>query len=232
MFSLITLRVAEIANDANVSVPVIPGQVVVDDANGIVQDGNLVFRAGTITKSSPFSVTYRLNFPCNNSSVCNASAFTFPGPGATFSYYDSNGVVHIIDFNDSTTVSFRSRDLNVEVTAGTILGKDNVLLDARVQNTGDLDANSTTLKFRLNDTNGEVLASYAVPTLCSQGTPGCTSSSTFYQSVGLNTEGVIYAALNDDNSISECPIGNYFVVNCYGGPSTQVYSVGYYAWRS
>ncbi len=232
VFGLIALKVAELANDANVSVPIFSGSAVMDDGNGTIQGGNIVFNAGDINKNNPFTATYTLNFPCKNANVCNASAFTFPGPGAKFTYFDSNGLVHSVDFNASATIPFRTRDLNVGITSGEVIGKDSISLNTKVRNIGGLDANSTTLRFRLNDTNGQVLASYNVPALCSPETLGCTGFVADYGGVNLGKEGVIYATINDDNSLSECPVGNYFGVNCYGGPSTQVYAVEYYVWRS
>ncbi len=232
VFRLIALEVSEMANDANIFVPLIPGAAIADDGNGSIMDGNLVFNAGTVTKSSPYITTYRANFPCTNSSVCKASAFTFPGPGTKFVYRDLNSILHTVDFNASATLSFRTRDLNVAITSGSVIGPGNISLDARVENSGDLDASPTTLRLRLNDTNGQILSSHAVPALCSPKTPGCESYTSLFPSVSLGAEGVIYASVNDDGSMSECPIGNYFAVNCYGGPAVQVYSVQYYAWRN
>lgn len=232
VFNLIALKVAELANDANVLVPIATGATVVDDGNGVLQGGSLRFNAGDINKNSPFTATYALNFPCSSAPVCNASAFTFPGPGSVFSYVGSDGNTHTVDFNASKTLQFKSRDLKVDITGGKIIGKNNVSLDTRVNNIGQLDANQTTLKFRLNDTQGQLLGSIPVPALCSQSTPGCTLYSQDFPGVGLGREGVIYATINDDNALRECPLLNIDAVNCYGGPEMQVYVVDYRVWRS
>ncbi|HLC92759.1 MAG TPA: VWA domain-containing protein [archaeon] len=231
VFALIALKVSEIANDSNVTVPVFTGAVVVDDGNASVVDGNLVFDAGTISKSSPFSTTYVLNFPCDSLAICGASAFTFPGPGTSFSYVDNDGNYNNVDFNDSVTLPFKSRDLSVSVLGGTIVGKNDLTLDILVQNVGELDANATQMDIRLSDTNGQILETRTVEPLCSQLTSACTAFEQEFPSINLNAEGVIYVTLNDSNSISECPIGNIVGVNCYGGPETQVYVVEYSVWR-
>ncbi|VVC00494.1 LVIVD repeat protein [uncultured archaeon] len=231
VFELIALKVAEMASDANVSVPLMPGELIVGDLNGTLMDGNIIFNAGTITKDTPFTTVYKLNFPCTSNDICRAGAFTFPGPGTKFSYYDGNGTLHSIDFNDSATVPFRNRDLNVQITSGSIIGSNNILLGVKVQNTGSLDANATTLNFRLDDTNSEILASYTVPALCSESTIGCSQSNAEFENVGIPHEGVIYAMINEDGLLRECPLGNVDAVNCYGGPATQVFVVEYTVWR-
>ena len=231
VFATIALKVAELANDSNVSVPLSRGITLVDDGNGTVADGNIIFDSGTITKSTPFYATYTLNFPCSNIDVCGIDAFTFPGPGTTFDYTDSDGNLHIVDFNESVTLPFKSRDLQVEITAGKVVAKNNVSLDVRVENIGGLDSNGTSLRLYLNDTAGPPVASYAVPQLCSPQTPACSPVSSFYPSIDIASEGVIYAMINDDNAISECPLHNMAAVNCYGGPQSQVYVVDYSVWR-
>jgi uncharacterized protein YegL len=231
IYQLIALEVAEMANDSNVVVPIYSGTLIVNDGNGVIQDGNLVFNAGSITASTPWSTTYTLNFPCLNPNVCTASAFTFPGPGSMFIYVDSNGITRNVDFNASKTVSFKKRDLNVEFTGGTVLGKDNVVVDLLVKNTGHLDANSTDLKLYLNSLLSSPKQIIEVPPLCSTYTPGCTNNSTIFQGINLDSEGLIYGSLNDANTISECPIGNIAAINCTGGPLTQIYSIKYVIWR-
>jgi len=232
VFALIALKVAELANDANISVPIITGSDVVDDGNGTVMDGNIVFNAGDINTTNPFFGSYVLNFPCSNQNICTTSAFTFPGPGAEFIYYGTDGNVHSVDFNDSVTLPFYSRDLTLSVVAGSVLGKDDISLDLLVTNTGELDANSTTLSLHLNDTNSPAVSSYSVPGLCSQQTPECTTYSEPFNGTRIASEGVVYAKINDDNSISECPVGNIKAVNCYGGPQVYIYAIEYAVWRS
>ncbi len=232
VFKLIALKVGELANDSNVSVPVATGSMVVNDGNGTLVGGNLVFNAGSISVDAPWTAQYVLNFPCNNPSVCSFDAFTFPGPGTVFNYIDTNGNFQSIDFNASVTLNFRGRDLNVDIIAGEVVGPNDISLDLRVSNVGELDANGTTLNIYWNDTLGELLASLPVPPLCSLETLGCTQTEQDFTSVNLDREGVLYATINDDNALSECPIGNIAAVNCFGGPQSQVTVVDYAVWRN
>ncbi len=231
VFALIAKKVGELANDSNVSVPVISGAILVDSGGGTLIDGNLIFDSGSITPDTPWTATYLINFPCSNALVCSADAFSFPGPGTKFNYTDSDGNFHSVDFNSSVTLSFEKRDLAVDITGGEVLGKNDVSLDVLVQNTGDLDADATTMRFYLGSAQGAPLGNYVVPALCSAQTPSCTASSQSYLSVPIPAEGVIYSVINDSNTISECPIGNIDAINCSGGPETQVFVVRYTIWR-
>ncbi len=231
VFALIALKVAELANDANVSVPIMTGSTITSDGNGTIIDGNLVFTAGDINTANPFTTNYNILFPCANANVCTNDAITFPGPGAKFTYFDSDGNVQSIDFNASLTIPFYSRDLNVSFVSGSVLGKNDVSLDLLVSNIGELDANQTNLRLYLNDTATTPLNTYAVPALCSQQTPGCVDYSKAFSGISIGSEGVIYARVNDANEINECPSGNLKAVNCYGGPETEVYAIEYAVWR-
>ncbi|MCR4369481.1 MAG: VWA domain-containing protein [archaeon] len=231
IYEIIAAKISELANDSNVSVPVINGADIIDTGGGVFGDGNLVFSAGSITPDSPWSVTYVLNFPCDNANVCGIDALTFPGEGTTFNFVGSDGNFYSIDFNASATLAFNSRDLSVDITSGEITGRNDVSLEVTVENIGELDANSTALRFYLGDTQGEILNELEVPALCSADTPSCTSFVQAYTGISIENEGVIYATINDDNSLRECPLYNIDAVNCYGGPATEVFEVEYAVWR-
>lgn len=231
IYDIIAGRIQEMASDTNVVVPVLLGSYVVELGGGTVVDGNIVFEIGTIEAGVPWVGTYILNFPCNNYANCEVEAITFPGEGAYFTYTDSEGVVHTIDFNASTTVDFLIRDIRVDIYSGELVGENDIYLDVNVFNFGDLNTGETTLNFRLGDLDGTLLASRDVPELCGIENPECVSYFKIYSSVSIENEGVIYAIVNDDNALSECPIGNYDAVNCYGGPSIQYFVLDYYVWR-
>jgi len=231
IYDLIAQRINELANDSNVYVPVISGAIIADLGGGAIQDGNIIFDAGTISPENPWSVNYILNFPCNDTLVCGADAFTFPGPGTVFTYTDADGNFHSIDFNATVTLDFKSRDLEVDITSGELVGKNDVVLDVVVTNIGELDANATEIRFRHNDTEGEFLSEYAVSELCSQETPGCTEYSQTFSNLPIAREGIIYSLLDENALLSECPLGNTDAVYCYGGPEVQVYTVEYTIWR-
>jgi len=113
-----------------------------------------------------------------------------------------------------------------------VIGVNEVSLDVIVQNTGELDADNTILRFYDEDINGTLIRELTVPPLCSAETSGCSNFTQNYNSVNLNETGVIYSVINDDNSIRECPWGNIDAINCFGGPETQVFVVDYTVWRN
>ncbi len=230
VFDFIARNVQELATDSNLVIPLKEGVLVVEDGNGIIEDGNLVFDSGEISSTTPFSTTYILNFPCSNVQVCTADAFTFPGIGSKFKYVDSDGNIHTIDFNNNATLNFITRDLNIEIVKGEIVSKNNVLLDVKVSNKGELDANSTTIGFYLEDFENQIYDTQVQP-LCSETNPNCTQSIVVLNSINVGTEGKILARLNDQNTISECPTENIAAINCYYGSGTRIYSIRYSLWR-
>ncbi len=227
VFDIIARKVSDMANDSNVSVPVFDGSAISDLGGGEIIDGNIVFDAGDITIDSPWVATYTLTFPCDNADVCIVDALTFPGPGTTFNYTDLDMNSHSVDFDASITLDFNTRDLKVEILTGDVTARENVELDVFVENIGELDANATTLRFYHNDITGELLKELNVSELCSTATPSCSNSSQLFSSVTLDREGVIYARINDSNTIKECPQYNIDAVNCYIGPETQIFVIDY-----
>lgn len=233
LYALIANRITEFANNSSISVPTITGVDIVDLGGGILSDTNIVFDAGTLDPDNPWTGTYILNFPCNNANVCGIDALTFPGTGTFLTYTDSNGVTHDVDFNASTTLDFKVRDLEVQITGGEVIGTNDISIDVLVENTGELDANSVPLRFYFEDTSTPIVQELVVPNLCTTfEAPGCTNSSKIFSGINFNREGRVYATINDDNSIRECPLGNVDNILCSGGPRTEVFVVDYTVWRN
>ena len=231
LYNLIANRISQFASDSSIYVPTIDGALIVDDGGGELGDGNLVFDSGELTPGVPWTATYVLNFPCDSIFVCSLEALTLPGTGTLLTYTDQDGNSHSIDFNESITVSFKARDLKVDIISGTIKGQNDVELDVKVENVRELDAGSTTLKFYEGGITGTPLKDLNVSALCSQETPGCVLYSQEFFPVNLNTEGVIWAVINDENTIRECPIGNRDSINCYGAAGNRIFVVEYAVWR-
>jgi len=116
VFELIAIKVGELASDSNISIPVIDGSTIIDLGGGIVVDNNLVFDAGEITISNPWSATYTLNFPCDNLDICGVDALTFPGPGTTFSTCTSREISLFPITSPEVISTFKSRELRSTVT--------------------------------------------------------------------------------------------------------------------
>src|SRR3989344_4660537 len=219
IYKVIAKQIQEMANDSNVYVPLSGASVLIDANTGIMIDGNLVFDAGSITPDDPWEATYVLNFPCSNQLACGIDAITFPGEGTYFSYFDINGLQHFVDFNASQTLSFLKRDLTVNIYAGEVLNPDEIVLDVNVSNVADLNTETTTLTFRYNDINGIELYSTQVPELCGSNDSSCNAATfQIYSPVNLYQEGVIYAIVDENSLLSECPADNYDVVYCSGSP--------------
>ena len=232
LYEIIANRVIEYANDTNVVVPWLSGATIIDLGGGILQDQNLVFEAGSLSPGDNWSTSYILNFPCNNNDACAVDALTLPGEGSYLIYLDQNGISHTIDFDVMYTIPFLKRDITLNIYGGEILNPDEVVLDVNVQNIADLNTPASELTFRLNDINGELLVTRAVPELCGSSDASCSSVSfQLYPRVEIAKEGVIYAIVNEDNSIRECPNNNYKAVNCYGGQRPQYFVLEYSVWR-
>ena len=232
IYNLIAKQIQLTANDSNVFVPISGASVLVDANSGILLDGNLIFDAGSITPETPWSSTYILNFPCTNQLACGIDALTFPGTGSFFTYVDINGIQHSIDFNASKTLDFLKRDLTVNIFGGQVVNPNEIILDVNVSNVADLNTNATSLTFRFNDLDGPELYSTEIPQLCGSDDSSCNSSAfKIFSPVDLNIEGLIYAIVDENSTLRECPAGNYDVVNCSGSPKTQFYVIDYYVWR-
>ncbi len=232
VFRLISFAIAETAQDSNVVVGLGSGEFAVDTGVGVIDLNTIVFDLNELQPGVPWVASYVVNFPCNLAANCNIDAVTFPGSGTTFNYIDSNGVSHTIDFNASTTLTFLNRDLSVDVFAGEVVSDTEVLLDVNVSNIGDLNSGPTVLNFYLNDLNGPLLETENVPALCGAQDASCNYFPfELYYDVDVGSPGLIYAVVNDDNSVRECPLNNSEAVYCLSSPKTQYYLLEYWAWR-
>jgi len=231
VFAIIEKKIQEAATNATLNAVVADSNFVVSTGGATLVDQNLLFAIDEVSPGVPWFGSYTLNFPCTNALSCSIDTLSLPGSGSFFEYTDSNGL-HQITFDVNTTVSFLKRDLTVNITSGRVTAPNNVLIDVNVANIADLNTGSTTLNIYLNDINTTPLTSRFVPELCGGTNSFCIPSVQLYTGMVLNTEGVIYATINDDNAISECPGNNQDVINCFGAPETVFYVLDYWAWRN
>jgi len=230
IYLLIEQEIQEVASNALLNAVVTDSNFVVDTGGAVLLDQNLMFDINTVSPNNPWFGSYILNFPCDSDISCTFDVLSFPGPGSFFEYTDSNGT-HRIEFDVNTTVSFQKRDITVEIIEGKVTAPDNVLLDVNVANIADLNTGSTVLNLYLNDTNSVPLTSRFVPELCGGTNSFCSPSEHLYLGIVLNVEGIIYATVNDDLAISECPGNNEDVISCFGAPRIEYYILDYWAWR-
>ncbi|MBI4043982.1 MAG: VWA domain-containing protein [Candidatus Diapherotrites archaeon] len=232
VYALIAQEIQVIANDANILTPIPSGTVVVDINGGTLVDGQIIFDVNNLANLDPWIVNYTFNIPCSSPLACQSSVISVPGSGTTFTYIDGNGVTQVVDWNVFEVGTFKYRDLNVDVYSGTILSQDSVILDVNVSNIGSLDSNSTTVNFYLNDpdANGTLLASASVPALCAGLDANCLDS-THKFSQSLSTQGTLWAKVNPNAAINECPSNNKDFIYCYDTPRTKYYILEYWAWK-
>ncbi|MFH1588644.1 MAG: VWA domain-containing protein [Candidatus Diapherotrites archaeon] len=231
IYELIAREIQSRASDSSLSVPVFGGALAVDLGGGVLVDGNIVFDVGSIQAGETWSASYTLNFPCNITDNCGIEAISFPGEGSVFSFTDSDSNIHFFDFNVFETISFLNRDLNVDIFGGTIYSPAEIYLDINVASIGDLAADASTLRIYLDNIGTPPLSSFSVPRLCGTiETDSCSSTSAVYH-IQLDQTGKLYATINDDNAVSECPLGNIDAVHCYAAPQSQAIIIEFFAWR-
>ncbi len=239
IYNLIADQIQAQANDSNVTILLPQNITIVEDGNGTLVDGNLVFNAGNISPEHPWQGSYIVNIPCDSNLSCQTDSITFPGNGSYLSYVDENGNTQIVDWNAFTVpIPFEKRDLTVQIMNGEILSETDIFVDVNVSNIGDLNSGATDLNFYLgNDSVCSVgagrtlLSNYRlVPELCA-GTDSSCSFSTVLYSEFFSSQGIICAEVNPDMTIRECPINNLDSIHCYLAPKTQYYVIEYRSWN-
>ena len=235
LYDLIADRISNYAVDSNINIPVQDGLDVNLSGGGSVIDGNIIYVTGSTEGGTVFTIQYYITVPCDSGDICGNSIIQVPDSNTVFTYVLPDGTIESITFPDENAVlvDLYARDLNVDITSGSIIGNNDIQLNVRVGNGRELDANSTTLRFRYGDDQGPIIATRTVDPLCGNKTGGCTAEDQIRDfTVNLNQEGVIYATINDDNAMSECPLYNVDAVNCYGAPVSEIYVVEYNVWRT
>jgi uncharacterized protein YegL len=231
IYAIIAAEIQHISSAATrIVVPVPEGAVVADSGTGIVSDGNIVYEGFTMKPGEMWYGSYILNFPCSSAFNCYRSELIVPGEGAMLTYTNLSGSEYEVPFDVNVLLKFLTRDLAVDIFGGRLLSRNNLYLDINVSNTGDLSTGETSLRLRHDDINGTLLITDEVPELCSSADDNCLNSYRIYRNVNIKEEGVIYAIINEDSEISECPLRNHDAINCYGGPFIQFFAVDYYVW--
>ncbi|MDZ4256974.1 MAG: VWA domain-containing protein, partial [archaeon] len=229
VFDQIARDIRTISSDANLFAAFDSGTTIVDDGNGTVMGGNLVFDINADTPP-PWSVTYTFNIPCASQLACQTQIISIPSPGTYFEYIDLNGNPVRVDWNVFVTDVFHFRDLNINILSGDLLSPNNVDLTLEIMSGGTLDAPASEVRFyRGPPTQNDVIGSHSVPPLCGQLNPTCLAFEyAFTQNLGA--EGELYAVVNPDGTIPECAYNNEDVLFCYYSSGTQFYTLDYWAW--
>ncbi len=229
VYTLIAEEIQLIATDANV-VATIPVDInVISDGNGTFSGGNLTFDINT-QEPQPWEVSYTIMIPCTTTLACTSTIISFPSPGTQFQYIDVNGDPVYVDWNVFSTQTFNFRDLNIDIVSGNIVSSDNTDITVSVSSLGNLDTNATSVAFYQSDPSfGNLLTTASVPALCGAQGLGCVNNNySFTQNV--QAEGELWALVNPDQVIPECSYNDQDVIFCYENPSTQFYTMEYWAW--
>lgn len=229
VYNLIAQEIQLIATDANVLAGVTSGMTIVDDGNGLLSGGSLLFDINTQV-APPWEVSYTFNIPCTSTLACSSSLLSVPSPGTSFEYVDINGDSQSLSWDEFSTQSFQYRDLNVDILSGNLVGSNNTDLTVQVQSLGSLDTNASVVSFYKGTPTANLLSSVAIPPLCGKQSPGCVNYS--YQfTQNVQAEGELYAVVNPAVTIPECTFNDQDLIFCYYTPATQFYTMEYWAWQ-
>ena len=193
----------------------------------IISDQNyLWYEAGYVSYKTPWADYFTINIPCNVSDACSSSSKVFPPEGTYINYEDENGAAKPpAPWDVNISIKFNYRDLTAKFLRAIIANKDLVYVDTNAANIGMLDAAATTLNYYVDDPyTGTLLKQNSIQALSSG------AFQVFYNDL-LEKEGWIYAAVNPDGNIRECPGNNIATLYCTGAETTQYFSLGIWAWR-
>lgn len=220
--------------DSNIVMPVPDGMQITDDGTGnVIKQGDqnfLVYATGDFNSSSPWTGYFEANFPCDSSHTCEESSKAFPTNGTVFNYLNDLNEAKQIDWNAFITLPFKYRDLTLDILKAEIFGENQLLLDVRAENIGWLSSDASAIDFYLEDPKtGQFLKQVGVKALCGKLT-GCGGYLEMFYNIELNESGYIYAIINRNQAIKECPNNNVVQLYCTLAPKIQYYSVKVWAW--
>lgn len=222
--------------DSNLMIPVLPGTRIDDPGAGdlikVGDDNILYYYIGFVDKHHPWTGTYKVTFPCNENANCETDWKIFPEWGTYFHYEDENGNFKPpLLFDSNKTVTFKYRDLTVDIFGGEVRAENEIYLDANAINRGYLSSGATTVEFYFDDPyTGQFITSRNVSAKCGAKTPGCINYFEVFNEVPINDEGYIFAIINKDGTIKECPGNNIAEIYCYTNAHTQYFILKYWLW--
>ncbi len=219
----------EIALDTNLMIPITKCDYITQTGSGIcadLGDGNyLYYLTGDINKSAPWSGSFTINVPCDSTDACSFDKLIVPFPGTKFYWRDSNNNLgNPIDFDKNISLNFKYRDLSVNILSAYAIGTNIVALDVNSKNSGKLDTNSTTVDFLINDPYSGVLVKQENVEALSPG------GYKLLLNERLNASNWIYAVINRDEAIKECPGNNIASVYCGGAKKNKFYVIDVWTW--
>lgn len=212
----------QIIIDGNVLVP-IPSGVTVTDFDGgapltIGSQNYVYYFVNDLNGSNKsWGGYFIMHFDCNNSATCSDQNRIFPPDGTVLEWKDINGLPQAtLPWDNNISVPIKYRDLTVSVIGADPLGNQASLFDLNGINSGYLSTGPTQIEI-LKDSpkTGTVLASVPVSSFaCGEKEIGCFP----YFELSFDTtaigEGNLFAVINRDGAILECPNNNAVQINC------------------
>ncbi|MBI5553698.1 MAG: VWA domain-containing protein [Candidatus Diapherotrites archaeon] len=225
------------ANNALLNVSLPDGAELIDDGGGsiirILDQNYLQFYIGFLNYLTPWSGAYQVRFPCNHPLACSSDTRIFPPSGTYFEYDNNQGITQgDLLWDANTTVPFLYRDIGIEILNGRLTEPGLAYLDVNVFNRGFLSSPPTTVNIYLNEPGtpqSQLILSEPVPAFC-PGIPGSCSFSVELKDLEIAREGYLYALVNEDQNIRECPNNNQDSIYCVGSPSSKFYTFEYWVW--
>ena len=221
-------RPSEIALDTNLMMPVPKCDYVTQAESGFCTDfgdsNYLYYLIGDINTPVPWNGSFTLNIPCESSDACSFDKLLLPFLGTKFYWKDTNNLTHSTNFDKNVLLDFKYRDLSLNILSAYAVGTNLVSLDINSKNSGKLDTNSTTIDFLINDPNsGTLVGQESIESL----RPG---EFKLILNERLNASNWIYAVINRDKIIKECPGNNIASVYCEGVKKNKFYVIDVWAW--
>ncbi len=158
-------------------------------------------------------------------------------PESTTLYYEIGGIGQetvLWPAEDSTTATLNYRDIIVEFVAGYFYGLNDITVDYRISNTGnmtvDLGDIIPTVNFHTNDFSSMACDPAFYTNLGFENLENVLApDESTEEKVTLVESGYICIFLNENQDVSDCSGNNSIVVQC-DIPKTYVYVLDYWAW--
>ncbi len=197
-------------------------------------DSNYIYYyIGYLDLATSWNGSYSLVFPCNDSHSCDTNSKVFPDSNSLVYYDDEFGVPQPpVLFDKNVIVNFLYRDLAINFFGGKIVSGNAIQLDVNAKNIGYLDSSPTTIDFYLNNpVNGTFLRQDPVSAFCGGKNLSCSNYFGLFNGLAVNGLGNIYAIINRNGAVRECPGNNIAQIYCSGFSTTQYYIMDLWMWR-
>ncbi len=246
LYALIAQEIGDIAaqsstsrvQDAVVRIPIPSGSVITDSGTGTVVnlvDSNWIhFNVGDLNSSNrTWSSYFLLRFDCASEATCENEVVTFPQPISWIDYSDESGVPQpSVEWDSNIIIVLKYRDLSLSALRAIPSETGGILLDLNVFNKGFLSSPPSAIEIRVGNLySGVVSQSFPVRAFsCGEKESGCTDHFELMMDLDSAASGNLFAVINPDRSIRECPNNNAVAINC-ASEGNSFYSIRLLIWQ-